>query len=168
MWAWLMTSASSAAGSNGNDSWLRRSASGLPWIRPQSSSSLRPAASTSCSEPVTSPAAPWKCTRIAASFADSGDRRNLAWALAGSVIAGRPHHDKRGHNCRLPALPPVPRSPPMTKPLLSTALAAVLASGTIHAAEHIDLLVRDATVIDVVDGKRHPHQAIAVRDARIV
>ena len=55
----------------------------------------------------------------------------------------------------------------MTKPLLSAALV-LLACGPLHAAEHVDLLVRDATVIDVVDGKRIPHQAIAVRDARIV
>lgn len=60
----------------------------------------------------------------------------------------------------------------MTKPLLTSALALALAlalaSGALRAAEHVDLLVRDATVIDVVDGKRHPHQVIAVRDARIV
>lgn len=61
----------------------------------------------------------------------------------------------------------------MTKPLLSAALALALAGGAMHAAdvraaERVDLLVRDATVIDVVDGKRRPHQTIAVRGARIV
>lgn len=37
-----------------------------------------------------------------------------------------------------------------------------------HAAERVDLLIRDASVIDVVAGTAQPHRSIAVRDGRIV
>ncbi|MFC3551131.1 amidohydrolase family protein [Lysobacter cavernae] len=56
----------------------------------------------------------------------------------------------------------------MNKSLLFLTLGVLLAGGNAHAAERVDLLVRDATVIDVIDGQRHPHQAIAVRGDRIV
>ncbi|HZX81335.1 MAG TPA: amidohydrolase family protein [Lysobacter sp.] len=36
------------------------------------------------------------------------------------------------------------------------------------AAAPVDVLVRDVTLIDVVDGKRHAHRDIALRDGRIV
>ncbi len=56
----------------------------------------------------------------------------------------------------------------MKQSMLPLALAALLVTGQAHSAERVDLLVRDATVIDVESGKRLPHRAIAVRDGRIL
>ncbi|GAA5076905.1 amidohydrolase family protein [Lysobacter panacisoli] len=53
------------------------------------------------------------------------------------------------------------------KKLLPTALASLIAFSA-HAGERVDLLVRDANVVDVINGKVLPHRAIAVRDDRIV
>jgi len=36
------------------------------------------------------------------------------------------------------------------------------------AAERVDLLVRDATVVDVANGRLQPHRTLAIRDGRIV
>lgn len=52
--------------------------------------------------------------------------------------------------------------------LLSVSVSLLIASGSLHAGERVDLLVRDATVVDVIEGRLRPHQAIAMRDERIV
>ncbi|HEY0504220.1 MAG TPA: amidohydrolase family protein [Lysobacter sp.] len=49
--------------------------------------------------------------------------------------------------------------------LLALAASSALAA---HAGERVDLLIRDATVVDVVSGSLQPHRSIAVRDGRIV
>src|SRR5690606_32576679 len=59
IWAWLATTASRLAGSNGNAAALPASTSRLPCSIPQSSRTRRPATVTRCIEPVTPPAAPW-------------------------------------------------------------------------------------------------------------
>ena len=41
------------------------------------------------------------------------------------------------------------------------------AGDTARDEQRVDLLVRDATVVDVLDGTLHPHQAIAIRGDRI-
>lgn len=52
---------------------------------------------------------------------------------------------------------------------LCLALAATLPlTSTVLAGERVDLLVRDATVVDVLSGSLRPHRSIAVRDGRIV
>ena len=48
------------------------------------------------------------------------------------------------------------------------AIVLLLAAGTASAAEPVDVLVRDVTVIDVTDGARAAHRDIALRDGRIV
>ncbi len=52
--------------------------------------------------------------------------------------------------------------------LIFAVLASVLAIAPVHAAEHVDVLVRNVTVVDVIDGQRLPHRDIALRDGRIV
>ena len=54
----------------------------------------------------------------------------------------------------------------MIKPLLPLALLAAFATDA-RAGEVVDLLIRDTTVVDVLDGSLHAHQAIAVRGDRI-
>ena len=54
----------------------------------------------------------------------------------------------------------------MNKALLPLSLGLLL--GSAHAGERVDLLVRDATVVDVVSGTLQPHRSIAVRDGRIL
>ncbi len=49
-------------------------------------------------------------------------------------------------------------------PVFALALALPFA----HAGERVDLLVRDATVVDVVNGTLQPHRTLAVRDGRIL
>ena len=44
----------------------------------------------------------------------------------------------------------------MNKALLPLSLALLL--GNVHAGERVDLLVRDATVVDVVSGTLQPHR----------
>ena len=56
----------------------------------------------------------------------------------------------------------------MNKTLLPITLLALLCSVQAQAAEHVDLLVRDATVVDVVSGELRPHRTIVVRDGRIL
>ncbi|HEY5780492.1 MAG TPA: amidohydrolase family protein [Lysobacter sp.] len=56
----------------------------------------------------------------------------------------------------------------MNKTLLPITLLALLCSGHAPAAERVDLLVRDATVVDVVSGELRPHRTIVVRDGRIL
>lgn len=56
----------------------------------------------------------------------------------------------------------------MCKSMLFLTLGALVLGSAVHAGERVDLLVRDATVIDVIDGGRHAHQTIAVRGDRIV
>ncbi len=57
----------------------------------------------------------------------------------------------------------------MNKPLLSLALMPALSVAlAAHASERVDLLVRDATVVDIVSGTLQPHRSIAVRDGRIL
>jgi hypothetical protein len=58
MCAWLNTTASIAAASNGKGWRLRLSGWSPPWISPQSSSSVRLSTVRIWQEPVTSPAAP--------------------------------------------------------------------------------------------------------------
>lgn len=43
-----------------------------------------------------------------------------------------------------------------------------LTASSVHASEPVDVLVRDVTIIDVVDGRHLAHRDIAVRDGRIV
>ena len=47
-------------------------------------------------------------------------------------------------------------------------LGALLVASPLRATEPLDVLVRDVTVIDVVDGRYLRHRDIAVRDGRIV
>jgi imidazolonepropionase-like amidohydrolase len=56
----------------------------------------------------------------------------------------------------------------MNKPLslLAPVFLAVAAMGA-KAGEHVDLLIRDTTVVDVLDGSLHAHRAIAVHGDRI-
>ncbi|WP_342317174.1 amidohydrolase family protein [Lysobacter sp. FW306-1B-D06B] len=54
----------------------------------------------------------------------------------------------------------------MNKPLALS--LALLVAGHASAAERVDLLVRDATVVDIATGKLQPHRSIAVRDGRIL
>ena len=55
----------------------------------------------------------------------------------------------------------------MNKHLIFLAIAATLPFAT-NATERVDLLIRDATVVDVVSGKLQPHRTIAVRDGHIL
>jgi imidazolonepropionase-like amidohydrolase len=54
----------------------------------------------------------------------------------------------------------------MIKSLLPLALLVALATDA-KAGETVDLLIRDTTVVNVLDGSLRAHQAIAVRDDRI-
>ncbi|HZX76579.1 hypothetical protein [Lysobacter sp.] len=57
----------------------------------------------------------------------------------------------------------------MKKLLTPIAIAATLAwTSAVQAGERVDLLIRDANVIDVVSGTSQPHRSIAVDDGRIV
>jgi len=57
----------------------------------------------------------------------------------------------------------------MNKRLISLCIAATLPVAlAANAAEHVDLLIRDATVVDVASGKLQPHRTIAVRDGHIL
>lgn len=57
----------------------------------------------------------------------------------------------------------------MKKLLTPIAIAATLAAtSAAQAGERVDLLIRDANVIDVVSGTSQPHRSIVVDDGRIV
>jgi adenine deaminase len=75
------------------------------------------------------------------------------WLLprAGRIVIGTPDESRQ-----------------MNKTLLPITLLALLCSAQAQAAEHVDLLVRDATVVDVVSGELRPHRTIVVRDGRIL
>ena len=58
----------------------------------------------------------------------------------------------------------------MIRPLQTLCLAALLpgvSACRTEPAQRVDLLLRDVTVVDVIDGELHPHRTIAVRGDRI-
>lgn len=62
---------------------------------------------------------------------------------------------------------PTPRKHTALVRPLTLLLALGVAHGS-HAAERVDLLLRDVTVVDVTDGRLLPDRDVAVRDGRIV
>lgn len=56
----------------------------------------------------------------------------------------------------------------MNKSVMSLLAATLPFAFTANAAERVDLLIRDTSVVDAVSGTTQPHRSIAVRDGRIV
>src|SRR5689334_12771407 len=83
MWAWLSRTASTSLARNGKSLFRARLSARRPWKSPQSSKSVRPAASRRCIEPVTVCAAPQKVT-----VGSAGGLRFLSMPVSYRTVAG--------------------------------------------------------------------------------